>query len=432
MTIYLPDEPVLFQSSFDAVFDRLTNPKQKAVFYPLVTELMSCLLANGLFSPYLTDLQEKAERRIQEFSKAALEALDESFDLLARYHSLSQKKILVRIRMMLTHPHSEYLSSCYHAVLFGLLKFSRKSPFCRRMRKSTALFQELELKLYSISAKSSYRQPYKKFFAKKKDKEQYFCKKPFVIFPPQKHSLLHRKTEWINADLLSRKVDEIHRKFSIPSHLTIRTLAETNPVFCLQQLMLLQKSWLFNETISLPEAVKGRWQLKKEVAWQSALEISEKLSLSRLQERLKATMSCKEFSEKNELVQGQYTALLHSLKHHLDGQLIKIKNQKAKLLGSGEINLPQQRTPKEQAKIEQEISVVSHWENYQQQHPFPVQLKVYRNYRKTCPSSLLLGKTKWLEVVTDRKLDQRTPLNRRKAAGRPPKNQIRTQAEKSI
>lgn len=134
-TIYLPKDPVLFHTALDNTCNHILNNKENSAFYLLLVELIECLCEHPFLKEHIKELETESESKKQMFSKLALEALEDNWKRLWKFHrhSLLQRKKMVFIKRIITAPNEITYSPLYNRVLFSMWEFRHYSPFCKSM-----------------------------------------------------------------------------------------------------------------------------------------------------------------------------------------------------------------------------------------------------------------------------------------------------------
>jgi hypothetical protein len=223
MTIHLPTDPALFREAFNAACDRILSSTRDSTFYALFVELIATLRENALFKDYIFEMETISQQQAQEYSLAELEALEDSWMRLWRYHchSLTHRKQLALIKRIVTGPSEISFSLLYNRILLKLWQFRYHSPLCRGINVFSKLFRSAQFELYCASSQFNHLYPLgKEYFTKikvvvyklnTKDKQQCLYKK---IFDPGVSNipLLDCFVECLPLALFSPKVDELEKR----------------------------------------------------------------------------------------------------------------------------------------------------------------------------------------------------------------------------
>jgi hypothetical protein len=445
MTIYLPSDPVLFREAFDAVCDRILRSEQDIAFYTLYIELVSRLQEHPYFKDYLFALENESGKKREEFSIAALEALEDSWMKLWKYHrhSLKHRKQLIRIKQMVTAPHELSYSPLCRRILFLLWEFRYFSPFFRFIEEAPRLLRSAQFALYFSSAQFDHLYPSGKgYFAKrkvaplkfpKKDKRRGLCKR---IFDPGANNMPFKQSaEQIHSAYFCSKTEQIEKRFFLPGQndhekkWNMQIMAETDAAFCWERIRFLQQCYAFNEAVPLLNPLKGRWKSVREKAWKSAQERCEIEVLLGAKMAFNQKLSHEPCSSvdsflmyEHQIHRGDYEKYLQTLKNHIEIQLFRIQN--ALVVSQAADATPafaqlEQLTEADRCRVERENFIVDHAKKYRAAFPFETNKNMFIAYRKKCPRGLEYAMTKWKEIIKKHQLDPRTPEEKKKNSGRP-------------
>lgn len=291
MTIYLPEDLVLFRQSFDSACKRILESEIDAAFYALFFQLIENLSLHPLLKEYTFELESSSAKITQEFNSAALEALEDNWTRLWKYHrhNLKKKKQLVLIKRMITKPSEILFTPLYYRILLRLSEFRCKFPFHRCVYEAPRLFRTAELELYSsdlsthfyeANRKSAILNKISRYRLRKKDKCRNLQKKILDTSCLSKAIPFTRQVHCISFALNPPKAQAVIKKFSIPGislqekRRNMQVMAETNPVFCWERVRFFHQCYAFNNNIPALTPTKGPWKVVREAAWQSALERS--------------------------------------------------------------------------------------------------------------------------------------------------------------
>lgn len=75
MTIYLPENTMLFRTALDETCDRLLNCEQDIAFYDLLAQLETQLASHPLLKEYFLALETDFEKQKNDFRSAALSTI---------------------------------------------------------------------------------------------------------------------------------------------------------------------------------------------------------------------------------------------------------------------------------------------------------------------------------------------------------------------
>ncbi|MGE3533351.1 MAG: hypothetical protein AB7H48_00800 [Parachlamydiales bacterium] len=450
MTIYLPEGVSLFRQAFDDACDRILRSEDDITFYTLYVELIARLQEHPLFRDFIHGLEAESQKQKQEFSIAALDALEDCWMKLWRYHchNLKHRKQLVRIKRMVTAPCGVSSARLYNGLIFRMSEFCRFSPFCRFMNESPRLFRkaQFELRLASTcfehfySSKEAYFSQRKVVQRKlqKKDKQRGLHKK--IFDPGSRHiAPLTQSMEVVSSDFFSPGIEEIEKRFFNPGQSTsekrrdIRSKVETNPAFCWETIKFLLQCCTPGGSSPEPKAFKGKWPSIRDTAWKSAQERCEigvllfaKMAFrKKLSSNSSANIDCF-LSCENQFHREDYEMYLQSLKNHVHAQLLKIQDTlTAPQIADTDTSLlapsPQSEslTKANRARIERENCIIEHAKKYWAKFPSATNPSVFNDYKSTCPQNLRYSLTKWKEIIKSKKLDPRTTKEKKLSSGRP-------------
>jgi len=434
MTIYLPEEHTLFKKAFDDAYDRIIACKQDPAFYHLCVVLTEQMRANALISPYLCELESKSEEQKKEFNCAALDALEDSWSRLWKYHrhKLKHRKELVRIKRIITTPYEHSYSPLYNRILFNIWEFRYHSPFCSFISIAPRLFQlaQSELPFASVRldpffpSKEGYFNQRKTLLCKlnKKDKRYHIHKKVFSL-RQEKHAMpFRRSVECVNSALISPKIGVIEKKFSIPGQnndekqQNMLILAKTSFVFCWERIRFLNQCYNTNGAFPPLKPSKGRWTLMRETAWKSALERCEIEVFLGAKMALRHKLSSKPSSSMDSFLmrehrfyRGDYERYLCSLKNHIHTLLLKIENTQKKAENNPQAFLPGTLKKNFVKKLASE---------YWKAHPSAKQDEVFTHYFDNCPKFYRLSRYRWEQIVRKDHVDPRSKTEKVRGPGK--------------
>lgn len=449
MTIYLPENITLFCQTFDEICDRILRSENDAAFYILFVELIVRLREHPLFRDYILGLEVEFAKENQKFNAAALEALEDGWIRLWKYHchSLNYRKRLVRIKRMITVPDKIAYSTLYLRILFSLTEFRYDSPFCRFINEAPKLFCTAQSKLHLESLLFTYSYPsLEGYFSQrkvirlklvKKDKLQHLHRKIFSFGLQENPRPFKWSAECATSVIDSPKIVEIEKKFAVllrgdkEKQKNINIMTEISPSFCWGRVRFLQQTYLLNDTVLPVKTIKGRWTSIREDAWQSALERNESLILIRAKMALSQALSAKSdyysnvfLMPEHQIQRKDYEKYLKSLKNHIQIQLFKMQDEQTTLSTTQPIvTVPQseQVLGEENERIERENFVIDHAKKYRIKLPLETHKNMFNNYKTTCPKRLAYALTKWKEIIKNHHLDPRTHEEKKKNSGRPSK-----------
>lgn len=422
MTIYLPEGVGLFRQAFDETCDRILGTEKDPAFYALSVELIQGLRGHPLLKEYLHWLEVDSAKRKQESSIAELEALEDSWLKLWKYHchSLKHRKQLVRIKRMVTAPNAIESSPLYSRILFSMAEFRYHSPFFRFMNEAPRLFRTAQSESHLASIRLDCSYPSREgYFAKRKialsklrrgDKRRGLHSKIFDPGLPENTSPLKRSAECVYAALFSPKVDEIERKSAkfgrneYEKRQNIQILAETSAFFCWERLCFLEKYFLSNGAFPVLSSFKGRWAKVREPAWKSSKERSEIETI--LWGRLLPGQSP---SIEHQIHRKDIEKYLGSLKAHIHAQLFKIESMRHKAEENPLLDLP---------GTQKEDFVIDLAPRFWKENPLGNRDSAFSHYCAKCPFPKLLKRDRWEQIVRERHLDPRPKESKKRGPGK--------------
>ncbi|MBS0620835.1 MAG: hypothetical protein JSS61_05205 [Verrucomicrobia bacterium] len=432
MTIFLPSDPALFRQAFDASCDRILGCDQDATFYILFTQLALHLREHPLFKDYLLGLEAESAKRKEEFSTAALEALEENWNALWKYHrhSFKHRKELVGIKRMVTAPREISYSPLYHRVLFRLFEFRYFSPVCRFMEMAPRLF---------LSAQSALRFAYLQFEHFYPSEKNYFAERkaaPLKLSKRDKLRNLHKKmfdpgankapfkrsAEPLHPVYFYLKTVQIKKSFFTPGQndqgkrRNMQSVAETDPTFCWERIRFLQECHIFNEAIPAFTPLAGWWASIREDAWESAQKKCELETLLGAKVALMRKLSPQPCSAidsfllcEHQIHRRDYEKYLQSLKNHICDQLFKIENS---------LQITSKNPGAELPGTQKEWFVIDLATQFWKANPLGKRDDAYGYYLLKCHSKRLLSRHRWEQIVRERKLDPRPPSVKKRGPGK--------------
>lgn len=158
MTIELPETFSGFRQAFDETCQRILQNEQDVTFCELFVQLAVNLRKHPLLKESLIELENEYLKRKQEFNEAALEALEETWKKLWKWHhrNFQHRKQLARIKRIITAPNEISYSSLYTRILFHLRKFCWYSPFFERINHISKAFNIAQWKKQSWCLQCQY------------------------------------------------------------------------------------------------------------------------------------------------------------------------------------------------------------------------------------------------------------------------------------
>ncbi len=421
MTIYLPESVNSFRQAFNTECDRILSSEDDEVFCSLFVQLAQSLQINPLLKDYVFKLEDESAKRKQEFNIAALEALEDSFARLWKYHrhALKYRKQLVHTKKIISEPNGFESLPAYERVLFSLGLFREFSPFCKFIRSGVRLFREIQSQLRVASIQFDYLcRPKGEYFSKRKVYPLKLLKKDQKL---KLHRLIYnhrsnrsvpflRSTERVPEALFSPKIAQVKKRFSIPGQndyekrKNMHIMAETTPAFCWEKIQFLCQWCAPSEASSRPKHFKGRWRLIREKAWQYA---QKKCEIETIQcgKMLPGDFSAIEY----QVNRSDYEKYLKSLKNHIHSYLFTIEDKEQK---------PEDNPLLYPPGTQREAFVRDLARKFWKAEPLGKRDAAFNYYRTCCPLSKQLKKGRWEQIIRKQELDPRPKEAKTRGAGK--------------
>ncbi len=433
MTIYLPEGVGLFRQAFDATCERISGIEKDRIFYELYLELVSCLREHTLVKDFILELEAQSAKRKEESSVAALEALEDGWMRLWKYHrhSLKHRKQLVLIKRVVTAPNEISYSQIYNRILFRMWEFRYFSPFCRFVKEAPRLFRTVQSELNLESIRFDYAYPSREgYFSgkkivqcklNKKDKRRKLHKKIFSLRLMDAMPF-NRSAERVAYALFSQKIEAIEKTFFIPGQndyekrQNMQIMAETNPIFCWDKIQFLKICHALDNASPDLKSFKGRWFSIREAAWKCAEKRCEIEVLLGAKMSFRQKLAPEPSSSLDSLLMFEhqihrrdYEKHLQSLKNHIHAHLFKVENMKEKAEEDLRLVLP---------GTQRSSFVIDLASKYWKVHPLANRDEVFNDYCIKCPTSRLLSRERWDQIVRERKLDPRPKEAKKRGPGK--------------
>ncbi len=436
MTIYLPENIISFRQVFDEFCDHIIQSETDKVFYTRFFQLINRLHKHPLLEAYIVELENELKKQQQEFSIAALEAVEDYWGRLWKYHrhNLKYRKELVKIKRLITSPNEFSYSPLYIRILKKLMEFHINSRFCSsilyevpilfRKALSDLHFASLQLNHIYPSRKGYFtKRKTKRYKMNKKDKRRILHKKIFNPETKEHHVLFKRFVERLPDALFSPKTIEFEQKFfpsgqnNFEKRQYMQIIAEDSPVFCWGKILFLKQCSLMKEPFLARKSFVGPWALIRDKAWQYAFERGEievllgaKISFGQKQ-TLDPNSSMDGFLLcEHQIHRKDYEKYLYSLRNHIQVQLFKLENMQPKVESDPKLVL---------SGTLKEAFVINLASKYWKAHPLAKLDEVFEDYCLNCPKGkLLLSRYRWEQIVRERKLDPRPKDAKKRGPGK--------------
>ena len=437
----LPEDPALFREAFDSACKRILDSEMDATFYDLYSKLIYNLREHLLFKEYIISLEDSLGKQKQEFNSVSLEAVEDAWKRLWKYHrhSLMYRKQLVRIKQIITAPNETSFSALYQRILFAMWEFRYCSSFFRFISRAPWLYRtaQSDRELTSIRLEHQYS-PESKYFSfkkvllqklSKKNKIQVYIKK-LCISRLEREAMPFRWTaECAISALVSKKIDEVNRKYFVPGmnntekRRNMQILAETDPTFCWKRVLFLFKCYFFSDSKPKQKPLKGRWASVRNAAWQTAQEkceievllgvrmaLAQKLSIEPL-DLTDSLLDCED-----QFYRSDFEYYLKALQKHIHSQLFVIED--AKLKDAKDQTAVLSGTPVILPGTQKGSFIIDLAMKYWKKHPSANHDEVFQDYLAHCPSGRILSRSSWERMVRERKLDPRSPKEKKRGRGK--------------
>jgi len=425
VTIYLPESTDLFRQAFDGACERILRREQESVFYELFLILATSLRENPLFRDYILELESKLEQRQQQCDVAVLKTLEGAWQKLWNYcPRLAQRKKLVRIKEIITNPARKVCTIPHREV--RLCKDSEGNPYLWIDPSYGDISRDRNPEMYDRQLR---------WLLENGDEENDSRRKSAfnLLFDPSSHQsspLYDRIIGCMSRFCCSENIEFDFSIFSSPDlqeftipgknnsekRKNMRSLAETNAIFCWGRIKLLERCWNGNGALPVLKSWAGRWSSVRETAWQEAVQRCEmeevffaKMSLRQKQSSdFRSNLDC--FLRCDRQVHcDDYEKYLHSLKNHIHAQLFKIENIKQKAEEDLRLALP---------GTQKSSFIIDLASKYWKAHPLANRDGVFNDYCIKCPAGRLLSRERWEQIVRKRKLDPRPKEAKKRGPGK--------------
>lgn len=433
MTIILPEDLTIFRQAFDSSIKRILDSEMDATFYALTVQLIAALRQHSVLKAYVLHLESVTEEQNRAFNEAALEALEDSWKRLWKYHrhNLRHRKKLVHIKRMITAPSMVSYSPLYQRILFSMREFLCHSPFWRIITKFPQLFRSAEMELQLTTHRFKYRYPpEKKYFdlrelvrykLSKNSKYQHLHKK---VYNPKLHKIPIKhvwNVENAKRALFSPKVDLIEKRYSISGQnsterrQTMQVIAETTPAFCWDRIRFLYRCYTFDGILQPITIFNRPWVTIRNDAWKTAVTRCENEVLFGAQMAFKQKLSNNSASIdcfiacEHQFHRKDFEKFLLAFQQHIHNQLFKLESLKHEASQHPLSNLP---------GTQKEHFVIDLARLYWNMHPLAIYDEVFKDYSLKCPKGYKLSRQRWEQIIRERKLDPRPPGTKKRRKGK--------------
>jgi len=430
MTIFLPQDPILFLKAFEETCDRILQSDQDEVFYALLVQLILQIRENSLFKAIVIEVEAELLKKQIEYSKISLDFHEYNWKKLWQYHrrSYQQRRELVRIKRIITYPR-EISSSPLHIRLgFAMREFRYYSPFFCFVQKAPVLFRkaqsdlELGVTLAQYFSSSGERKSRKIMPLKLKRKDKLANMPKKIIAKIQKPFKQNIGSAEPISSLLSPLAHDLEHKFGIPGQnndqkrRNMKIMAETDFRFCWERLQSLEQCYNVRSKFPPLKSYPGKWNLIREKAWNTALERCEQEALQLAHMAFRQKLSPKSndsmnvfLSSERQIYRGDYEIYLCSLKNHVHTYLYRFENLEMKIAGTSEYALP----------VTLKGNFVIHlaskfWKTF----PLGKRDEAFEYYQCNCPIQLQLGRDRWDQIIRKNKLDPRPKKEQKRGSGK--------------
>ena len=436
MTFYFPDTPPLFKQAFDASCDRILQAENDATFYALLVQFVGCLRESLLLKQYILPLEAESAEKKRMFHIAALEAVEDLWQRYWTYHPrLKQRRQLVLIKRMVSAPKPVFsCSHLYQGILFDLLAFRQFSPLCRPLENAPRLVWFARSEQQLALARFEHMYPLG---------TNYFAARGVVLYKQNEedtrwslHKCISRldiggdspsfkwSVELLPDALFSPKVSAVDEKFLIcgrneyEKRKNMQMMAETDFTFCWGRLCFIERCYLTENALPERRFFKGRWQLVREAAWESAnkqcesqvllgakMALRQKIfSRSRSDESIDSFLRCEDRVHRKDCEK-----YLLSLKNHVHVLLFKVESAWQKAQENPLLVLPGTR---------KKDFVIDLARQFWKADPGGNRDAAYEFYCLKCPLERRLQRDRWNQIVREEKLDHRPPEARKRGPGK--------------
>lgn len=434
MTFFLPSNPTLFRQPFDEACKRILEAETEVSFYHLFVQFIHLLRGHPLLKEYFGKLENEVAKKKKEFNSAALEALEDNWKGLLRYHhhDFKQRKQLVQIKRIITAPNEISSQPIYLRILSRMWEFRYYSPFCNTIRETENLFRTAKSKRHLRTNVYNYLYPPKtKYFSKrkispltleKKNKYESILKKSIESNHQENPAPLRYSVDCVMTILFSPKIKELDQKFSMPGRndfekrQNMQIHAKTDPAYCWERVLFLYQCYTFENKKCSLKWTKGRWEDIREIVWQSALERGDNEVLFHAQMALKQKLSAESSSHidsflmcEHQFHRSEFEKYLRSLQHHIHTQLFKIENETGKAVENYSLVL---------LGTQKASFVIDLASKFWKKYPTAKRDEAFEDYLMNCPSGKILSRPRWDQIVRERKLDPRPAGSKKRGPGK--------------
>lgn len=435
MTIYLPYNVNLFRRAFDETCDRILRSEQDAIFYALFVQFVVILREHPLLKDCIAQLEVESAKRKKELNEASLEALEDRWKRLWKYHrkSLKHRKQLVDIKRIVTAPNVISYSPLYHRILFSMWEFCYFSPLFRFMNEAPVIarraFSEIRFgclhsKQYSSLKEMIFvRKGALSTLTKRNGKDALYTKILKTVTGPKLSQYFKWPVERLPTALFSQKLEEIEQKFLFigqnndEKRLNMQIMAETSFVFCWDKIRFLEKCYTMEDNFPFQKPIKGKWVVIRKLAWQIALKRCEievllgtkmawgqKLSSEPSSSTVDAFLMCE-----HQIHRRDYEKYLRSLVNHVHALLFRVETMEQKVGTNPRHELP---------GTQKESFVIDLASKYWKAYPQAKYDDVFVDYSINCPATKLLSRPRWEQIIRKHKLDPRSKDAKKRGPGK--------------
>lgn len=441
MTIFLPQELSLFRQAFDATCERILLSKEDEVFYVLLIDLILKIREHTLLKKTIYQLEDESSKRQKQFSVAAFDAYQVHWKQLWKYHhhNYGQRKILARIKRIVTSSKISSPSSLHCRLKFAIKEFCLYSPFFQLLASTQRLFRIAQYDMQCWINTS-------KYLISEREGLKTYRKIAFLTVSKQyTRKKLHRKieqlaklkdtqkfswrTEIISTQCLSLSLIKIERNFQLPGEngdqkrRNMHIKAETDITYCWERLRFLEQCYSMPSAPLISRHYPGKWQLVKDIAWDTAWrqceqeiilwakrQIQKKLHPS--YDPLYSSFDSMDtfFSCENQIHRKDFEMHLKAMQQHIHTQLLIIESSmQSKTEESFGCKLP--GTLKSNFVIDLAVK-------YRKIYPFAKHAEAFEYYQCNCPPQLQLGWDRWYQIILEQKLDPRSLTEKVRGPGK--------------
>lgn len=438
MTIFLPENVTGFRQAFDETCERIIKNDQDSTFYILLTKLMDCLKEHPLVADFVKEVEASTSTRKSDFSLAALEAVEDQWKRLWKYHAHRHKyrKSLVIIKRIVTGPTGiNFFSPLYDRIQFSLRGFCHFSFLFRLIDDAPRIFRSIQFEIQHGMTKPFCFQSEREMSKipttvrgftplqlKKGDKRQKL--RSYI-----KSQTCHRtsfpftwKAKELLGALISSKVMELERRFSAPGRNSnekkknLLYLAETDPSICWERLCFVCDCILAQGAFPSFSPLRGDWEVIREQAWEEAMARCDREALLGANMSLRQNLESNGESSMDRFIKPEHQInrktvekYLQSLNNHLHAYLYKIENDDRPPLYSPGLDLP--GTQKGSFVIDLAI-------RFWKENPKGKYDAAFDYYLSHCPFHKLLKMDRWEQIIREKNLDPRKNSKKTRGPGK--------------